>query len=90
MASVKQIYFFIPESETHTRTYVLVYGKFKNPVVHLIKKNFVRLAEVIVEQDVDILNKLYTNIPQHIKLNNEIGMDWVKRNFEKFAMIEYR
>ena len=87
VASVKQIHFFVPESETHTRTYVLVYGKAKHPIAHLVKKNFVRLAEVIVEQDVDILGKLYTNIPQNIKMSNEIGMDWVKRNFTNFPMI---
>ena len=87
VASVKQIHFFVPESEIHTRTYVLVYGKAKHPIAHLVKKNFVRLAEVIVEQDVDILGKLYTNIPQNIKMSNEIGMDWVKRNFTNFPMI---
>ncbi|HLO87562.1 MAG TPA: Rieske 2Fe-2S domain-containing protein [Nostocaceae cyanobacterium] len=84
VASVKQIHFFIPESVTQTRTYVLVFGKVKHPIAHLIKKNFVRLAEVIVEQDADVLEKLYPNIPQKIKLNNEVGMDWVKRNFQNW------
>jgi phenylpropionate dioxygenase-like ring-hydroxylating dioxygenase large terminal subunit len=83
-ASVKQIHFFIPESETHTRTYILVFGKAKHPFAHLVKKNFIRLAEVIVEQDISILEKLYPNIPQKIKLNNEVGMDWVKRNFQNW------
>jgi hypothetical protein len=30
---------------------------------------------VVVDQDVDILNKLYPNTPQKIKLNNEVA--WI-------------
>jgi phenylpropionate dioxygenase-like ring-hydroxylating dioxygenase large terminal subunit len=86
-ASVKQIHIFVPESATHTRTYVLMFGKMYNPLAHLIKKNFLSLAEVIIEQDSDILGKIYQDSPQHIKLKNEVGMDWVKRNFANFPMI---
>ncbi|MCM2405582.1 Rieske 2Fe-2S domain-containing protein [Anabaena sp. PCC 7938] len=89
VASAKQIHFFVPESETYTRTYVLIYGKAKHPLANLIKKNFVRLAEIIIEQDIDILGKLYPNVPQHIRLNNEIGMDWVKRVFESRCSRKY-
>jgi hypothetical protein len=45
------------------------------------------LVDVIVEQDADILSKLYANPPQKIRLNNEVGMDWVRRNFESFPAI---
>ncbi|MEO1427677.1 MAG: hypothetical protein AAFV71_01165 [Cyanobacteria bacterium J06633_8] len=49
----------------------------------LLKKQFLELSKVLVEQDADILNKIYTNAPQKIKLklNNEVGMDWVKHHF---------
>lgn len=87
LGKVKEVHLFIPESETHTNTYVLMYGKMKNPIAHLIKKNFVRLAEIIVEQDVGVLETIYPHTPQNIKLNNEVGMDWVKRNFQNFPMI---
>jgi hypothetical protein len=41
----------------------------------------------VIEQDADILGKLYANAPQRIKLNNEVGMDWVRRNFESFPTV---
>lgn len=89
IAIIAEFHLFVPESETHTRTYVLMFGKVHNPIVHLVKPNLLRLAEVVVKQDADILGKLYANTPQHIKLNNEVGMDWVRRNFESFpAVIE--
>jgi phenylpropionate dioxygenase-like ring-hydroxylating dioxygenase large terminal subunit len=84
LATIKQCHLFVPESETHTRTYVLMFGQLHSPVAHLLKKNFLKLAAAVVDQDADILDKLYANTPQKIKLNNEVGMDWVRRNFESF------
>jgi phenylpropionate dioxygenase-like ring-hydroxylating dioxygenase large terminal subunit len=84
IGSVRQIHVFVPESETHTRTYVLVYGKPKHPIFRLAKQNILALAGTVIEQDADILAKIYRNAPQLIKLNNEVGMDWVRRNFASF------
>ncbi|MEM7061750.1 MAG: Rieske 2Fe-2S domain-containing protein [Cyanobacteria bacterium P01_B01_bin.77] len=84
IASVKQCHLFVPESESHTRTYVLMFGKYHSPMAHLLKQNLLKLADVVVEQDANILGKLYSDTPQKIKLNNEVGMDWVRRNFESF------
>jgi hypothetical protein len=53
----------------------------------LMKNNFLSLVNTIVEQDVDILSKLYADTPQKIRLNNEVGMDWVRRNFQNFPHI---
>ncbi|ACK72805.1 Rieske (2Fe-2S) domain protein [Gloeothece citriformis PCC 7424] len=80
-----QCHFFVPESETQTRTYVLMFAQTKNPVFKLLKNRILNLAKVVVEQDTDILGKIYANVPQKIKLNNEIGMDWVRRNFKTFS-----
>ena len=52
-----------------------------------VGKNFLPLAEVVVKQDADILGKLYPNTPQRIKLNNEVGMEWLRRNFESFPHV---
>ncbi|MBW4527804.1 MAG: Rieske 2Fe-2S domain-containing protein [Phormidium tanganyikae FI6-MK23] len=87
IGTIKQCHIFVPESETHTRTFVLVFGKFVNPVFRLLKGNALKLVETVVEQDADILGKLYPNTPQHIKMNNEMGMDWVRRNFENFPEV---
>jgi len=87
IGTIKQCHLFVPESDTHTRTYVLMFGKVHSPLAHLIKNNILQLADVVVEQDADILGKLYANTPQRIKLNNEVGMDWVRRNFESFPTV---
>jgi hypothetical protein len=87
IGKVKQIHLFIPESNTHTRTYVLMYGEVKHPIVRLAKRGVLDLAGTVVHQDADILAKIYSESPQKIKLNNEVGMDWVRRNFASFPEV---
>lgn len=87
IGKVAQCHFFVPESEKKTRTYVLMFGQAKNPAFKALGSKFLNFAKVVVEQDADILGKIYPNTPQKIKLNNEVGMDWVRRNFESFPDI---
>jgi phenylpropionate dioxygenase-like ring-hydroxylating dioxygenase large terminal subunit len=87
LGKIAQIHLFIPESQTQTRTYVLMYTLLKNPAFKVLGKTFLNFAKVSVEQDADILGKIYPNAPQKIKLNNEVGMDWVKRNFEHWPEV---
>jgi len=84
LGKIAQCHLFVPESATRTRTYILLYGLAKSPAFHWAKQSFLNFAKVIVEQDASILSKLYANTPKCIKLNNEVGMDWVRRNFESF------
>lgn len=86
LITFRQCHLFIPESPEDTRVYALLFGT-GSPIVHLLKQNFLRLVEVVIEQDADILGKLYANTPQRIKLNNEVGMDWVRRNFASFPAV---
>ena len=83
----KQIHLFIPESNTRSRTYVIMFGLAKNPLFKLLKQNLLDLAKVVVAQDTDILSQIYPHTPQKIKLNNEVGMDWVRRNFEHYPQV---
>ena len=83
----KQIHLFIPESEMHSRTFCMMFGLAKSPVFNLLKQKFLDLAKVVIEQDSDILGKIYPNAPQKIKLNNEVGMDWVRRNFDNYPQV---
>ena len=87
LLDLKECHFYIPESDTHSRVFVLMFMKAHTPIAHLIKRNLLRLVGVVIEQDADILGKIYANTPQHIKLNNEVGMDWVRRNFESFPTV---
>lgn len=84
MGKIVQCHFFAPETETQTRTYILLFGRFKHPIFKGAGGTFLKFGQVAVEQDVDILGKLYPESCQQIKLNNEVGMDWVRRNFEHF------
>jgi len=87
LGKVAQCHLFVPEAENRTRTYVLMFVKAKHPAFKLMSGVFLNFAKVSVEQDADILGKIYPDTPQKIKLNNEVGMDWVRRNFEHWAEI---
>ena len=82
-----QCHLFVPEAENRTRTYILLFGQAKHPAFKLFGKSYLKFGKVVVDQDVDILGKIYPNAPQKIKLNNEVGMDWVRRNSESFPEI---
>ncbi len=87
LLSLKECHFYIPESPNSSRVFILMFMKAHTSIAHLIKRNILQLVELIVEQDADILGKIYANTSQHIKLNNEVGMDWVRRNFESFPLV---
>jgi len=82
-----QCHFFIPEAEERTRTYILLFTQPRHPIFQLLGKTYLNFGKVVIEQDTDILGKLYPDAPQKIKLNNEVGMDWVKRNFQNFPEV---
>ena len=84
LGKVAQCHFFIPEAENRTRTYILLFGQAKHPMFKVFGSTYLKFGKVVVEQDADILGKIYADTPQKIKLNNEVGMDWVRRNFESF------
>ena len=56
-------------------------------MLKLLSKTYLRFVKVVVDQDADILDKIYPNSPQKIKLNNEVGIDWVRHNFENFPEV---
>ena len=82
-----QCHLFVPESVERTRTYILLFVQPKSPMFRLMKGVFLNLSKTIVEQDANILTKLYPDQPQKIKLNNEVGMDWVQRNFKHWPAV---
>lgn len=87
LGRVAQCHLFIPESKNCTRTYILLFGQANHPMFKLLGNTFLNFGKVVVEQDADILGKIYPDTPQKIKLNNEVGMDWVRRNFESFPNV---
>ena len=87
LLSLKECHFYLPEADCQSRIFVLMYMKAHSPVAHLLKGNLLKLIDVVVDQDAKILEKIYANTPQRIKLNNEVGMDWVRRNFDSFPVV---
>ena len=82
-----QCHIFVPEAENRTRTYILLFGQAKHPIFKVLGGTYLNFGKVVVDQDADILGKIYPDTPQKIKLNNEVGMDWVRRNFESFPNV---
>jgi phenylpropionate dioxygenase-like ring-hydroxylating dioxygenase large terminal subunit len=82
-----QCHLFVPEGENRTRTYVLMFAQGNPMALKVLGKTYLKFAEVVVAQDADILDRIYSHSPQKVKLNNEVGMDWVRRNFEGFPAI---
>ncbi|QMS90269.1 Rieske 2Fe-2S domain-containing protein [Nostoc edaphicum CCNP1411] len=87
LGKAAQCHIFVPEGANRTRTYILLFGQAKHPIFKIFGSQYLKFGEVVVNQDADILGKIYPNMPQKIKLNNEVGMDWVRRNFENFPNI---
>lgn len=87
LLSLKECHFYVPEAEQQSRVFVLMYIKAHSPIAHLLKRNLLKLIDVVVAQDAQILSRIYPNTPQRIKLNNEVGMDWVRRNFASFPEV---
>jgi phenylpropionate dioxygenase-like ring-hydroxylating dioxygenase large terminal subunit len=82
-----QCHLFVPEAENRTRTYILLFAQAKHPAFKALGSTYLKFGKVVVDQDADILGKIYPDTPQKIKLNNEVGMDWVRRNFESFPKV---
>ena len=87
LGKAAQCHIFVPESEYCTRTYILLFGQASHPIFKVFGKTYLKFGEVVVDQDAEILSKIYPNTPQKIKLNNEVGMDWVRRNFASFPAV---
>jgi hypothetical protein len=85
LGKAAQCQLFVPETDTRTRIYVLLFAQPKIPFLkHLGKKRFLDVAKIVIDQDIDILLKIYPHTSPNIRLNNEVGIDWIKRNFENF------
>jgi phenylpropionate dioxygenase-like ring-hydroxylating dioxygenase large terminal subunit len=87
IGEVKQVHVFVPETSQRTRTYALMYGKAKHPLFKLAKANILKLVDTVIEQDATVLEMMDSQFVPKLKLNNEVGMDWVRRNFASFPTV---
>lgn len=87
LGKIAQCHLFVPEGENRTRTYILLFGQFNHPMFKVFGSTYLNFSKVVIDQDADILGKIYPHTPKKVKLNNEVGMDWVRRNFESFPQV---
>ncbi|MBE9028242.1 Rieske 2Fe-2S domain-containing protein [filamentous cyanobacterium LEGE 11480] len=85
--TVAQCHFFVPEAIDRTRTYILLFAQLKSPIFRLMRQSLLDVCKTVVDQDTQILQQVDPNQPQQIKLNNEVGMDWVQRNYKSWPSI---
>ena len=87
LGMIAQCHLFVPEADNRTRTYVLMFAEPRNALSSLMMGQLLKVAQTVVEQDTDILTKLYPDTPQNIRLNNEVGLNWVRQNFEHWPQV---
>jgi phenylpropionate dioxygenase-like ring-hydroxylating dioxygenase large terminal subunit len=61
LLSLKECHFYLPEAEGRSRVFVLMYMQAHSPIAHLLKRNLLKLIDVVVEQDARILSQIYPN-----------------------------
>ncbi len=82
---IPQFYILYPETEHRTKTFVLCYGKWKNPLFQLpgmnaiARKSLIQATAKVVEQDSATLESLYPQQKPKIRLPKEEIMVYVER-----------
>ena len=85
-----QFFILYPETEHRTRTFVLCYGKWKNPLFRLpgmrtlAKKALLKEIATVVEQDSATLESLYSQQKPKIRLLKEEIMDYAERLYSEW------
>lgn len=72
VGNIVQTHIVYPETENVTKTFILLYGKFKNPVFKfLFQKSFLQAAATVIDQDTTAVESLYSRQKSKIRLPNE-------------------
>jgi nitrite reductase/ring-hydroxylating ferredoxin subunit len=72
LGEILQVHVLFPETETRTKTFVLVYAKFNQPVFKpLLRQSMLRAVATVVEQDTRAVETSYPREPAKIRLPNE-------------------
>ena len=74
-----EIHLLYPETENRTKTFVLTYAKFKNPLLKTLKKSFLKAVATVVEQDSTMAESLYPRQKPRIRLPNEEIMFYAEK-----------
>ncbi|NJM45130.1 MAG: Rieske 2Fe-2S domain-containing protein [Alkalinema sp. RU_4_3] len=87
---VPQFFILYPETEHRTKTFVLCYGKWKNPLFQLpginaiARRSLMQSTAKVVEQDLATLESLYPLQKPRIRLPREEIMTYVERLYSEW------
>ncbi len=72
LGEILQVHVLFPETETRTKTFVLVYAKFHQPVFKtLLRQSLLNAVTTVVEQDTRAIETSYPHQQAKIRLPNE-------------------
>ena len=72
VGKIVQTHIVYPKNENITKTFILLYGKFKNSLLKfLFQKSFLQAAATVIEQDTMAVENLYPRQKPKIRLLNE-------------------
>lgn len=84
IASIAQTHILYPETQNRTKTFILFYAKFKNPVGKLLKKSFLQAAGTVIDQDTTAVESLYPRQKPKIRLPNEEIMYYAEKLYRNW------
>ncbi|TVP60546.1 MAG: Rieske (2Fe-2S) protein [Nodularia sp. (in: Bacteria)] len=80
ISNIAQVHILYPETETVTKTFVLVYAQGINPwSKFLLKNSLLRAVSTVVEQDTSAIESLYPRQQPKIRLPNEEIMFYAEK-----------
>lgn len=85
LVELAQTHILYPETENRTKTFILMYCKFKNTFAKLLLKNSIlKTAATVIEQDTTAVEGLYPREKPKIRLPNEEIMFYAEKLYRNW------
>ncbi|GFE70442.1 Rieske (2Fe-2S) protein [Chroococcus sp. FPU101] len=85
IGQIIQIHALYPETEAQTKTFVMLFGRFKNTIIgSFLKKSVLKAADEIIRQDTNAIEKSYKRSIPKIRLPNEEIMFYAEKLYQEW------